>query len=448
MRDAMVDDVTAPDAGRPDAAVAFRMMVPDASAPRAFDGGRAPRAVHVAPTTPDGTQELVATRAGLLLVRVVEHPGQRAVDLVATPLDAEGTPLGEPRLLRRTTGPVVSLSASVAGDHLWVSWITDRPQGHDGATDTERLSAALHAKADLSTVDAPVTFEDTRIRTTENAPCGWWESGATRVFAREDGAALVVATGGLGTCLHSHSETGEGDERICCGVWNEFRVAADGRFSTRAESMIAPYGAPEGFARVPGGVVYAVSNEHEFRNMMFVTASYALVQPIALPQVGAAFAHDQVVTAWTGDGVAAMGVLQLDFEDEHGRPPPRGFVWWERSGRPKTPDGPEMQGRVAWAPFTRDPLRCVEGHPVVTVRWRGTPAGTLTLDPTRTDQDFDLAEWANLTAVPLPPPPAELARDTERVSHLVWTGRALVGLVDGAITRWHCAPTGRLLRVP
>ena len=160
-------------------------------------------------------------------------------------------------MLRRTTGPVESLSARVAGDHLGVSGITERSRGSDGDGDIERTSAALHARSDLRVVDAPVTFEDTRIRFTMDRPCG-----RTHVlFAREDGGALVVATGGVDTCSRAYDLSGEHSVRTCCNGWNEFHVEPGGRFTTHAPSMIAPDGAPRGFARVPGGVVYSRSSD-------------------------------------------------------------------------------------------------------------------------------------------------------------------------------------------
>ena len=401
----------------------------------------------------DGAATLVATAEGALWVRALQTGGARVVDLVATRLDADGVPVGDARLLRRTTGPVVTLSASVAGSHLWVAWLA-RPDGSTGDAPGRLLSAALHGRVDVTAVDEPVIFEDVDVTRAE-VPASFegWPWSVTRVFAQADGGALVIATSAPTRCPSPSPVDGLPPTARPCAAWKEFRIAPDGTIAHTEHATLAPRETLDAFVELPQGVLYASSWGYE---RAATTLQWAPRVPTTAPPpfMGALDRQEGVALAWTGDGLAATGALPSDHPAVTDAIAGRRFARFDARGTIVTPRSThryrdEVSGFedtvVAWAPYDIDPLRCVGGHAVVTLRWRGGDGGSLTLDPARPDQRFALDAWIDSDALPLPPMADAAARDA-RVRDLVWTGRALVGLVDGTPIRWTCTPAGRLVR--
>lgn len=203
----------------------------DAAVPTGRDGGRLrARSTRAAPRVVrgGGPSTVIATRTGALWVHAVNHEADRFTDVLATTLGPDGVAVGEAKLLRRTTGPVEAISASVSGAHLWVSWIALRSEVEGTRGPCEVVSVALRASADLATVEPPITLDDVAVFSREGEQLGgeWWPEQVTRVFARADGGALVVATGGLDRAAIW------GGERVYLPVWKEFRVEPEAR--TRA----------------------------------------------------------------------------------------------------------------------------------------------------------------------------------------------------------------------
>jgi hypothetical protein len=207
---------------------------------------------------------------------------------------------------------------------------------------------------------------------------------------------------------------------------------------------------PDGFLELAGSVYYLITSGLNVTGSAIVRARLSNVGPetagVPLPAVRS---QADVALAWTGAGFAARGRMATSWGDEREWP---GFARFDAQGEVRTPvtanpyDVPEPEDQVAWTPYTLAPLRCVGGHPVATVRWRAGGGGSLTLDPAMSEQRFALARWIAPGSLPLPPRP-NVAGDAW-VSQLVWTGDALVGLVDGELTRWTCAPSGRVVLSP
>lgn len=446
-RDALVDHVDAPT----DATVTRHFERLDTAVPAGRDGGR-PRARPTRRAPPvvrgRGPSTVISTRAGALWVRAVNHEADRFTDVLATTLGPDGRAFGESKLLRRTTGPVEALSASVSGEHLWVSWIALRSEDGDTGGPCEVVSVALRASADLATVEPPITLDDVAVfsRSSEQLGGEWWPEQVTRVFARADGGALVVATGGLDRAVIW------GGERVYVPVWKEFRIEPEGAHTSVAHSACAAVLDRDEFFELAGSVYYLMTGGLSVTGSGFMRARLSNVGP-ETPEVPLPDLHDQrdLALAWTGAGFAARGRIANTWGDEREWP---GFARFDSLGAIRTPVTPNPYGlpaaddQAAWTPYTLAPLRCVGGHPVATVQWRAGGGGSLTLDPTMAEHRFALSRWIAPGSLPLPPRANGAARDDESVSQLVWTGSALVGLVDGELTRWTCAPSGRVALVP
>ncbi len=195
-------------------------------------------------------------------------------------------------------------------------------------------------------------------------------------------------------------------------------------------------GVPQGFARVPGGVAYAVREDHIGTKILTFTATLGATAPAPLPLESELWHYSDPALAW-GDGVFAMRAAYID----------------ESQDIPTATDGVYVRGptRSTHTPTLRDsyggelipgailsPLRCVGGHPVARVRWDRGPSAGVVFDPTHPGTSLDLARWSDPRRLALPAnveaPPAAL----------VWAGAALVGVSGATLLRWTCAADGSL----
>ncbi len=416
----------------------------------ARDGGlrRSHPTRRVTVTEGGGPATVIATPTGALWVRAVNHEQDQFADVVATAIDQHGDAAFETRLLRRTTGPVRAISASVSGAHLWVSWITLRATTADVDNGPyELISAGLHASADLAGADEPVTLEDVRLPTlnTEQLGLDWWPDIVTRAFARPDGGALIIAVGGVERTVIPPDRA-----PVHLAMWNEFRVGADRAVTKDAHSAAAPVMYPDGFVELAEGVYYVITDGLSVRGSGAEWAPFAHGSD-AHPSAPTPDIHSQrdIVIAWSGTSFATRGTLAMDFGNETGESY-AGFALFDERGAIRTPVRRNPQGlpapedEIAWTPYTLAPLRCAHGHPVATVRWRASGGGTFTLDASNAQQRFALEQWIAPNTLPLPPRPDGGGTYVPPPEHLVWAGNALVGLVDGELTRWTCAGSGLL----
>ena len=415
-----------------------------------LDGGarRARPTRRVTVTAGGGPGTVIATPTGALWVRAVNHEQDQFADVVATAIDQHGEAAFETRLLRRTTGPVRAISASVSGAHLWVSWITLRPTSDDVDDGPyELISAGLHASADLAGADEPVTLDDVRMPTLRGDRLGldWWPDIVTRAFARPDGGALIISVGGVERTVIPPDRV-----PVHLAMWNVFRVGADRSVTKDAHSSAAPVMYPEGFVALADGVYYVITDGLNVRGSGIEWAPFARGGD-AHPSAPAPDIHSQgeIVIAWNGSAFATRGTLAMDFGNVNGESY-EGFALFDEHAAIRTPfrnnpqDLPAPDGVVAWTPYTLAPPRCAHGHPVATVRWRASGGGTFTLDASDPQQRFALEQWIAPNTLPLPPPVAGRGTYVPPPEHLVWAGSALVGLVNGELTRWTCAGSGPL----
>jgi hypothetical protein len=387
-------------------------------------------AARAAPVNVGDPWAITTSPAGALWVRAVNRPGQRASDIVATVMGHDGAAIGEPRLVRRTTGPVVSVSVDAVGPHVWIAWHTVRAPAD--SPNEEHIVAALHGDADLGEVGAPVTLATfSRQQSLGDDIPYVWPGAMARVFVRDDGGGLVVSTGPRATCVHGEEEH---SERVPCEGWNVSRVELNGDKRVHAESVICAVGLPGGFVRVPGGIAYSIQDDHIASKILTFTESLGAAPEVTLPSGCEAWRYGGASMAW-GDGAFALNAAFAENLDGQ-TVATRGVC--VRAPTANTTNGRDAFGGELMPELRTSPLRCVDGHPVVRVRWRGGPANGVVFDPTHPGTSIDLAAWADLHDLPLP------AGVTEAPSALVWAGAALVGVTQGALTRWRCAPNGAL----
>lgn len=436
--DAAVDaTVAAPDVST-DAPASYVIMMFDGSTPGLADAADAAR--REPPPAAPGVNTLTQTNSGAAWVRALDHEGRRASRVMVTAVDADGHATRRERQVTVTADPVVSLSAHAAGGHLWVSWITQRT-GPGGAMELQSYAARL--KADVTDGDAPIALDAFSVRRVAGDPAAvWWARPATQAIARDDGGALIVSTGRSDACTTQRAPRLPFVRLDHCAMWTEDRFAVDGTRTTFSRPLIAPVGVPGAFTTVPHGALYALTSRRETVRSAAVEAPYLQAVDGAQPRVHESVYFQRDLTfAWDGAGVAALG-----------RPAngplnaPRGFARFNAQARPLTPLRVNVQRQTEWAPYTVAPLRCASGHAVVTVRWAG---GAMTLDPANAAQHFDLFEWANVAELALAEAPdGGVAPPGRRLTGLVWTGRALTGVVNGALRRWTCTPSGALALQP
>jgi hypothetical protein len=385
----------------------------------------APAHVDVNATSVD---RLVSLPDGAVLLRAMNRAGQRVTEIIATRLDAQGFAVGVPRLLRRTSGPVVALDGSFAEGALWVAWGSVRP-ADEGRGD--HLVAALRVGGDLAAVERPITLHDFRaiVGDGDMAPqmINRLEVG---VIAVAGGGAVVVSSSPVTRCDH-----GEGDhvERTPCRGWTLARIAADGGVRREVDAAIAHTAGPSSLVALPGGFAFTVSNDH------IGSKTVIDVRPVD-PAGRAPFAGDEcwhyrdVRLARLGASLLALGT------------PTEGDMAPSEIGHARV-FGPQAaltrirrdeHGSPEWPAVTSRALRCQGGRPVIQLRWAG---GGATLDPVRDGAPLDWSVWVSRRELlglegsgPTPP--------------LAWTGEVLVAWDAGGWNRYRCGARGGLVVAP
>lgn len=406
-----VRDAFAPDASRD--------VAPEPAAPRPTT----PAVVDLNATSVD---RLVGLGDGAVLVRAMNREGRRATDLIATRLDADGAPVGVPRLLRRTTGPVVALDVSARGDDLWIAWGSARPAG-EGRVDY--LVAAMRATRDLATVERPVTVHDFRAMegdASEMAPqaIARLEVG---VIAAPNRGAVVTSSAPVTRCAHGDPAR---PERTPCRGWTVARVDAEGHLERRTEGVLAHTAGPSELTPVGEGFAVAVSSDHVGSHTeLFVEA---LARGGASPFAGETLAHyrDLRLAASGGSLYALAQPTEADMEASalgH----VRAFGAAARATRIRR----DRYGGEAWPALLSRALRCRAGRPVIALRWTG---GSGALDPTAAGGFIRWSSWVSRRELPGlegegPTPP------------LAYTGRVLVAWDAGGWNRWRCGASGSIV---
>ncbi len=396
------------------------------------DGGATRRTSTARVTAPnaDDPWALVSAPGGALWVRAVNHEGQRVSEIVATVMNRDGVALGAPRLVRRTTGPVRALSVDAVGPHVWVAWHTVRSA--EDSDRQEHIVAAIHGDADLSAVSAPVTLANFSYVSNEDLPYRW-DRPTARVFVRDDGGALVVSTGARAVCVHGESE--EHTERVPCEGWNVTRVELTGEKRVDGNSVLCAVDVPSGFVRVPGGIAYAVRDDHVGTKLFTYTESLGAQAAVPNPLSDELWHYGDPSMAW-GDGVFAMRASFV--ESDGGDTAPEGVFVRGASAAARTPELHDQYGGVVLPRIDLSPLRCVGGHPVARVRWDHGSSSGVVFDPTHAGTSIELARWAEVSALALP------SGVTDAPSSLVWAGNARVGVSGARLMRWTCERNGSL----
>lgn len=348
-----------------------------------------------------GPVDVVATPNGAVVVFVRPTAGRRA-DIVAQRLDAEGAPVGPPRRLRTTTGPVTALDADLRGGRLWVAWVAN-PGGDPDADDVlgEQLVVALAVTADLGAASQPVRMLDESIGTRARA----WPFPVVEVLARADGGAVVVSHTAPSTCAHAEHD-GE-ESAVPCPGWAWHTVGPEGRVETQREGMLAGTAPPFSLVPTREGAAVLVGNDHVGDKV------HLRAYPETSSLDGTYWNVQSPRLATVADTTYFFGRYSPDNGDDVR---PRVQVWAPGLG---------ATWRATEAVVTGHALRCVDGRPLVRVSWAG---GGVTLDPANPRARFDLARHLPDDALPT------------RVPALAWAGRVLVGAdpAHGTLQRWRC----------
>ncbi len=443
-RDATVDraDVTASDVTElhdafllafGDVPRALPVTTRDGATPGPVQGG--PRPHTTAPRRNRASAVLTRANGGLVWVRAV--PGAEGVRLVAQGLGPDGARRDEPRVLATVHGRVASLSAHATGGHLWVAWIAETPSPQ-GVSRYE--VSAYHGHVDLRSGDPVRALESFEVTN----PATWWAEATVRAVSREDGGALVVATGAPVRCTYTNDPHGQHTELETCATVREHRVGRDGALVTTTRHMFQPWSAPGPFVEVPFGLFYTAMSDREVRATQDLEAPLVQAVDGAQPRVDESAWFQRVdALAWTGAGLAAKGALSDPLDDA---PADRdGFAMFDARGTVRTPLRRTPHGQVLWAPYRTEPLRCQGGRPITVVRAGAT---VLTLDPGNAQQHFAMIEWADASSLPRTAVGDAGVPDggvpTGALDDLAWTGSTLVGVAGDTALRWTCTPLGPL----
>ncbi|MEZ4392747.1 MAG: hypothetical protein R3A48_16780 [Polyangiales bacterium] len=403
-----IRDVVAPDVA-PDVA-------PEVGAEPAAPRATTPAVVDLNATPVD---RLVGVGDGAVLVRAMNREGRRSTDLIATRLDADGAPVGVPRLLRRTTGPVVALDVSARGDDVWIAWGSARPAGQGRA---DYLVAAMRATRDLATVERPITVHDFRAMegdAAEMAPqaIARLEVG---VIAAPNRGAVVTSSAPFTRCEHGDPER---PERTPCRGWTVARIDAEGHLERHTEGVLAHTAGPSELTPVGEGFAVAVSSDHVGSHTELYVE--ALARGGASPFEGQTLAHYRDLRLAVSGGSLYV-VAQPTEDDMQGSA--LGHLRAFGAAASSTRVRPDRYGGEVWPALRSRALRCRAGRPVIALRWAG---GSATLDPTAAGGFIRWSSWVSRRELPGlegdgPTPP------------LAFTGRVLVAWDAGGWNRWRC----------
>lgn len=383
---------------------------------------------------------LVDTGSGAVLVWASNQAASRKSELIARALDARGAFAGPPKLLRRTTGPVVDLDASARGESLWVGWIAvseespeeaaqakqaqaaknerkgkgkkrprrmDKEEDFEGPEEGARkkyLIAALRTDPALRHAEPPVTIDNFRSRQTDTI------QERVMVGATDKGGALVVAPGQPGKCDVQIGDTEDSKVPHPCDTFAEAVIEPDGKISYRGrQGRLEPHFFPHSVTPIPGGMVYASpAGEQERQDAI-------LVGTADVPEAVTGIEY----TRFGNFDLAWNGELLIAFDGTHiwpKRADGKAVAKLDKERDKEDPSGlPKLRSRS---------LRCVEGRPVLTLKWKG---GQVELDPGRPGATRRLDGFL------------EKPSGAEEGAQLVWAGESLLGLNKGGqLKRWRC----------
>lgn len=326
---------------------------------------------------------MTAVSGGALLVWArFDHETDRS-ELLAALLDHRGTPIGAPRLLRRTSGEVLAVAVSRDSDAAWLAWISllasdPRPRG---------LLAAMRVRTDLSTISAPLTLHQF---SSEQLELG---TPDLEILSLSDGTAAVAATGAEAPCI----DIVENRPTDCPG-FDLFWVRPDGT-STHAHHFGVDGGDPRlgTLVDIGSGVVldaWAWHGGPTFASVFARRGQLASKPPVPLVTCRPPFAR--VVT----DNLLVT-LCPEDYADERERCVVDGIPAMEGSCdhlhrvRLDLPIRPPAAIKDA---LTSSRRRCHAGHPVLDVAWKG---GRLRIDPRHPDalRDLELGVWTERHAL-------------------------------------------------
>ncbi len=371
-----------------------------------------------------GVARVVRARAGAVVVWTLPSGDDTA--LVAQRLDADGVRVGTARRLGVARGHVVAMDADARHGVLWIAWVSDR--GSQGRWQL-RASGMLTASDDLSSARPVVTLSDLRVWPIARR----WTRLFAEVRAGDDGTATMLASGDNVPCPLSQVPVAGRLNWVDCAGWQWFRVRVDGRVTAEGRGGVArPEMGPASLTWARGGWAYArgpldavstsrvVLDPAGYRTLLSGGTTSRLL-PAFLDTISTC--GDPRV-AWTGDAFVVRCTPDASLGE------PEGTTWV----RVVRDDGTAATtARNTVARLNGEVLRCVDGRPVVELRWE---RGFVRLDPSRDDASLRIERW-----------------DTGGVLHDVdaaaWAGRALVGVnaARGRISRWVCDERGELAAV-
>lgn len=197
---------------------------PAASAPPSAHGAEptasSARLTHEAPGPQVPLGELEATRIfpwdgrGLVVGGRYDADANQS-DVIAQRLDPTGKRVGSSHVVRRTSGHVLRVGASLAHGRAWFAWVSllDEQSG-------KALVGAIGASADLGSIDpAPITVSMFR------SPLPLDEAAAVEVATTADGGAFLVTNGPEAFCPAMHAA----GEREPCNSIDAFIVSPIGK---------------------------------------------------------------------------------------------------------------------------------------------------------------------------------------------------------------------------
>lgn len=364
------------------------VTTPAPPAPPPATATPSPADAKVAPTPPaptlptpapdatfDGPTALVALEGGALVVWSRHDAEAGKSDLLVASLDERGVPVGEARLLRRTSGEVLDVSASRKGGDVWIAWLSllaadPRPRA---------LVAAARLASDLSSVSSPITLN----QFSEGDILDWPGGAMLRALALADGEGVIAARSRKAEC----TDTVEGHPTTCPG-FDLFWVRPDDTF-TLAGHFGADGGDPGlgSLVDVGTGVLFDVWAWHG--GPTFASAFASRGQPIGEPPFPLLDCRPPFSRGWTGAELVTL--CPADYADEGERCVVDGVPAEEETCARLSVVRPGGKRSPA-PPLTSQKERCHDGHPVVEV---AHAKGKLRLDPQRpgASLDLDLGEW-------------------------------------------------------
>lgn len=322
----------------------------------------------------------VATTAidrGVLLVWSRHDAATNKSDVLAQLLDDRGAPQGQPRLVRRTSGEVLDLAVDRRGPAAWIAWVA-KLSGE--AELTRALAAAVRIEPDLSGMHSPLSLHQFVSPDLE-----LWPRKLVRVRALADGGAAIAAVSTRAECTDIVTRR----KSKCAG--HDLRwVRADGTHSLAAH-VGADGGEPDldSLVDVGTGVLLDLHAWHGGATYKTIYAAYH--KPASAPPFAIHHCRPPFIRAWTGDRLITLCPDDYANESETcpltGDPPDALNCYRVHTGEAATP-------------LLAETRRCVDGRPVIDLRWQG---GELRLDPHApgASMDLGLGAWTGTHGVEL-----------------------------------------------